>query len=155
MDFSSQNSAYEALSIEGRFGRISYFAWHMLMGIALLLILATAYLIQPDLFLHNGQIYFNSSSIIALLLLCFSQLAVVYFHLIFSIRRLHDCGQNAWWAVLCLIPFANLILAIYLLFKAGDAEKNHFGEIRHTLAWEKYISYLAVPILGVILVSYF
>lgn len=143
MDCSTSDPAYEGLSIHGRFGRRSYLAWHSLLALGLLLMLGTAALIAPDL----RQVDFSnldSSHVIALVLLLIAQLGALYFHVVFTVRRLHDCALNAYWALLCLIPFANWFLAFYLLFKPGIAQKNRFGEVRHTLNWEKYLAYCTV-----------
>ena len=32
------------------------------------------------------------------------------------IRRLHDLDKNEWWALICIIPYVNLIFLVYLLF---------------------------------------
>lgn len=153
MYLSSPDPAYEGLSLHGRFGRVSYFAWHVLLALALLLMIATAWLIAPHLFEH-ATLLFDASSIIALLLLLIAQIGAVYFHIIFTLRRLHDCALNPYWAVLCIIPFANWLLASYLLFKPGVKTPNAFGDIRHTLNWEKYLSSLTVVAI-VVLSIYF
>ncbi len=56
-------------------------------------------------------------------------LGVIFLFLAFSlwIRRLHDVGMSGWWAILILVPVVNLFLLGYLLFKAGDDQKNRFG----------------------------
>ena len=148
----SQDPAYEGLSLHGRFGRVSYFAWHALLAIALLILSATAWLIAPHLFMLKA-FTLDSSSIIALALLLIAQLGALYFHVIFTVRRLNDCNLKIGWAVLCLIPFANWLLALYLLFKPGIAKKNQFGEVRHTLIWEKYLSYLIILIMIIVIIT--
>jgi uncharacterized membrane protein YhaH (DUF805 family) len=147
-----QDPAYEGLSIQGRFGRVSYLAWHILLAITLLILMATAWLIAPDLFPPTALVW-DSSIVIALFVLFVAQLGTLYFHIIFTIRRLNDCNLTAWWAVLCLIPFANWLLAFYLVFKPGISEKNQYGTPRQTLLWEVGLVYLTgtLIILGSII----
>ncbi len=44
------------------------------------------------------------------------------------IRRLHDLNHSGWFALLYFIPFANLILLLYLFCARGDAGPNTYGE---------------------------
>ena len=50
-------------------------------------------------------------------------------------RRLHDVGKSGYWALWAFVPIANLILFAYLIFKAGDRKKNHFGAIPSSFAF--------------------
>lgn len=153
MYLSSQDPAYEGLSMHGRFGRISYFAWHMLLALGLLMLLGTAWLIAPHLF-DQAIFIIDASSMIALLLLLIAQIGAVYFHIVFTVRRLHDCELNPYWAILCMIPFANWLWAFYLLFKPGINQKNVYGDVRHTLIWEKYLTYLSTLILVLFIIIF-
>ncbi len=44
-------------------------------------------------------------------------------------RRLHDLGKSGWYSLLCLVPYINLIVLIYLLLKNGQENTNRFGEV--------------------------
>lgn len=44
------------------------------------------------------------------------------------IRRLHDFGKSGYWTFLLFVPLVNLIMFIYLIFKAGDKKKNVYGK---------------------------
>jgi uncharacterized membrane protein YhaH (DUF805 family) len=44
-------------------------------------------------------------------------------------RRLHDLGKSGWYSLLCLVPYINLIVLIYLLLKKGPETANRFGEV--------------------------
>ena len=39
---------------------------------------------------------------------------------IISRRRLHDLGNSGWMALLLLVPIANLIFVLYLIFAPGN-----------------------------------
>jgi uncharacterized membrane protein YhaH (DUF805 family) len=40
-------------------------------------------------------------------------------------RRLHDIGKSAWWLILIIIPYANLVLFIFAMLKSD--ENNEYG----------------------------
>lgn len=44
-----------------------------------------------------------------------------------NIRRLHDLGRSGWWQLVILIPFAYIVLALFLLFAKGTQGPNEYG----------------------------
>lgn len=44
-----------------------------------------------------------------------------------AIRRFHDIGKEAWWAILLIIPIVGLIVALIFLTKPSDGP-NKYGE---------------------------
>lgn len=44
-----------------------------------------------------------------------------------NIRRLHDLGRSGWWQLVSLIPFAYIVLALFLLFAKGTQGPNEYG----------------------------
>ena len=44
-----------------------------------------------------------------------------------GIRRLHDLDKSGWFMLVILIPFVNLIFALYLLLASGTAGQNRYG----------------------------
>lgn len=50
-------------------------------------------------------------------------IAVVIGTAMIVIRRVHDLGRNGWWALLLLVPLANL----YIYFAPGTAGVNSYG----------------------------
>lgn len=46
-----------------------------------------------------------------------------------SVRRLHDTGSSAWWALMLLIPLINLVFFIHLAFDKGDSRENKYGAV--------------------------
>lgn len=57
---------------------------------------------------------------LAVIALCVAQLSI-------SVRRLHDRGHSGLWLFVCVIPAANLIMFLYLLFAAGQPGVNEYG----------------------------
>ena len=43
------------------------------------------------------------------------------------IRRLHDTDRSGWWALLAVLPLANLVLLAFMFFD-GTQGANRFGE---------------------------
>lgn len=59
----------------------------------------------------------------------FSGIAVLvslFFGFSIYVRRLHDLGKTAWWALLMLVPLVNLFFFFYLLIQKGVG-KNKYG----------------------------
>jgi uncharacterized membrane protein YhaH (DUF805 family) len=54
--------------------------------------------------------------------------ATAYFlYLIPTVKRLHDCDHSGWLYLFALMPLANVVLALYLLFKPGTPWENKYG----------------------------
>lgn len=58
--------------------------------------------------------------ILAFIALCVAQISI-------SVRRLHDRGHSGLWLFVCVIPAANLLMFLYLLFAAGQPGINEYG----------------------------
>jgi len=54
-------------------------------------------------------------------------LATIIVSVMFAKRRLNDLNRSGWWFLLFVIPFVNLLLAIYLIFFPGSDGANNFG----------------------------
>ena len=42
------------------------------------------------------------------------------------VRRLHDIDKSGWWALLSLVPIANLVILVFMFFN-GTVGENRFG----------------------------
>lgn len=142
MNSSVNNSA---LSAAGRFSRLSYLGWNGLLLIAVMLLgFLCALLLQA---VSPGET--KSLSMPAMIILGVVYAAMLYFTFIFTIRRLHDRNHSGWLSLLMLVPFANAILALYLIFAKGDAHANQFGPPRAAQAWEKVLGWIYVLIFPI------
>jgi uncharacterized membrane protein YhaH (DUF805 family) len=45
-----------------------------------------------------------------------------------QIRRWHDMGHSGWLVLLAFVPFANLVLFVFMFFVPGSAGPNQYGE---------------------------
>lgn len=138
MNSSIQQTKDSAFKANGRFGRLSFAAWNLLLAIFIL-----ALFILASIFFQSSEqsdsiysgIFFFSVVIYAL---------GIYFSFVFIIRRLHDKNQSGWLSLLVLLPIANLILIIYLLCAKGDPSLNRYGNPRLTVGWEKVLGWIYI-----------
>jgi uncharacterized membrane protein YhaH (DUF805 family) len=131
-------------SPKGRFGRLSYIAWGMLLGFGSFILMAL---------LGGGMAALDPSAVGAMgPLAMVVQLALLAVMILFAIRRLHDFDASGWWSLLFLVPIANMIFGLVLVFKGGSEGANRFAAPRVTRGWEKVLGYIGigVMILGVI-----
>ncbi len=142
------------LSASGRFGRLAYLGWNMLMGVVIIGIAILLAILIPS---FAQQITDPSPMLIIAMViigLVFYS-ALIYYSFIFTIRRLHDRNQSGWLSLLMLVPLVNFILFIYLCCAKGDAAANNYGAPHLTKTWEKilgwiYIILLPIAMLGLV-----
>lgn len=130
-------------SPKGRFGRLSYLAWSMAIG---LLVGITVGIIGGGIEAATGGSGIGSGIMIL------GQIGIFVVVVMFGIRRLHDFDASGWWYVAAIVPIANVVLALFLLFKPGTEGGNRFGPPRETRGWEKVVGYIAIGliVLGII-----
>jgi uncharacterized membrane protein YhaH (DUF805 family) len=58
-----------------------------------------------------------------------SGLAIVYANLAIAVKRLHDIGFAGFMAVAVLIPFVNIVFAVWAGIAPGAAGPNRYGAI--------------------------
>lgn len=141
------------LSIKGRFGRLSFIAWYMVIALlsgissVLLAVLGIgAAGITPELIRSSGGMPWTALMPNMLLGLVF-----LSFYVVFAIRRLHDMNRSGWWLLLGLVPLVNFILGLVLLLVSGTAGANDFAAPRLTPTWEKVVGWIGVAftLLGI------
>src|SRR5690606_28824352 len=130
-------SSESALSPNGRFGRLSYLGWNMLMTLSILSIIIMIAAFSPDLFTDSSAL--TDSSAVAAVLIGIAYLVMLYFSFIFTIRRLHDRNHTGWLSILIFVPIINLFFILYLIFAKGDNCSNQYGPQRTTRGWEKVL----------------
>ena len=121
----TQFGELKIFSAQGRLGRVRYIGYSM--GLALLINLAMAVLGGATVAL--GQIESGGEALSWLgggLLIILGLLALIV-SLLLTIQRLHDFNGSSWWAVLILVPLANLVLYLTLLIMPGTQGPNRFG----------------------------
>jgi len=67
-----------------------------------------------------------------------------------GVQRLHDLNKSGWMILLLLVPLANIILGLYMLFAKGNPEANNYGNPPPpNKTWNKVLG-LAMPVLFVL-----
>ena len=127
-----------ALSAAGRFSRLSYLGWTMLLGLAYVALQMIVGLLAG---IAGGATQGSEAvGIIGVMFMGVVLVATFVFSFIFAIRRCHDFNASGWWSLLLLVPLANL--AFY--FTPGTPAENRFGPPRLTRTWEKVLGLLLV-----------
>ena len=108
-------------SFSGRIGRLRYLAYGF--GTMLLLALLMVPLIGASAFM-GGEAGMSTIGMIAMLVI---YVAILVLSVMFGKRRLNDLDRSGWWFLLSIVPVANLLLSIYLVFFPGTDGGNNFG----------------------------
>ena len=133
-----------ALSPSGRFGRLSYLGWNMLMSFSILIIIGIIAAFSPGLLADPTTM--TGSSMLATVLIGIAYIVLLYFSFVFTIRRLHDRNHIGWLSLLILVPGINLLFILYLIFAKGDDRSNQYGPRRNTKGWEKVLAWIYILI---------
>ncbi len=134
-------------SPKGRFGRIDYLAYAVLLGIVMAVFgagvgaLITASGAVSDSMLTVGIINF-------LITLPLSVIGIL-----FMIRRLHDLNWSGWVAITYFIPLVNLVMFLILVFMRGTPEANKYGPPRQPPSKLKTIVALILPAISILAIA--
>ena len=114
-------------TFSGRIGRLRYLAY----GSGITLMLVGCYVMTVAIIGAVGALGAISPEsglpVMLIVVMSLFYLATFFFSIMFGKRRLNDLNRNGWWILLFIIPVLNLLLAIYLIFFAGDKESNNYG----------------------------
>ena len=100
-------------------GRLSASAYVVSLGGLIVLTSISYYILLPMCMFLPG--FIKVLAMIGYILL------LTWIGIAITVRRLHDLGHNGWWFLICLIPFLNVLLIIYLGFWKGEAGENLYG----------------------------
>ena len=139
------------LTPDGRFGRITFLAWNLLIAFMLVVVVMILLVTMPHTF---EAMWSNRDSTWVVLLAWIPNLIWFYAYMIFSIKRLHDMNQSAWLSILNCIPLINLFFGLYLSFFSGTAGHNNYGYPRETKTWENVLAVIYMVVLSVLLLIF-
>lgn len=107
-------------SYKGRLNRQGFF-WYQtaVYVIVLAVVYASAFLLSNS---------FSEASALVGIIAIGAGLAMIYADVMMTIARLHDINKSAWWLLLMLVPYLNVIFSIYLLFAKSYPFTNRWGE---------------------------
>lgn len=80
---------------------------------------------------------------------CVSVLASLSLTIIVAARRLHDLGHKSWPGVLLIVPFVNLVVALWLLLARGNPGPNEYGPAPAPNTWGVVLLACVMPALFV------
>lgn len=153
----TQDSPY---STKGRFGRLSYLTWLFITNalyssIALFIVFlfglvafATSAVEITDL----QSFFFSTMGIITGILFLIAVIGSLILTVKVTIRRLHDLDKNGWLCLLFLIPFVNVLFALYILCAPGTKGPNRYGPVRATEQTEKFIGFSYCILIGLAII---
>jgi len=110
------------ISFNGRIGRMRYLAYGM--GINFLLMLVMVPVMGASAFVGGTG---ENMSAMTMVTLGVFYIATIVISVMFARRRLNDLNRSGWWCLLFIVPLANLLLAIYMLFFPGTDGENNWG----------------------------
>jgi len=103
-------SAVSIWSYEGRASRTDYFV--------VLLITSILGAIAGSVMFKGGALSFVSGLFFV---------GVLWISMCACARRMHDVGHSGWWSLVALVPVANFIFGLYVLFVPGQKHDNDYG----------------------------
>ncbi len=107
-------------SYKGRLNRQGYFLYQIgVYVIVLTVVYASAFLLSTSL---------SDPSALVGIIAIGAGLAMIYANVMLTIARLHDINKSAWWLLLMLVPYLNVIFSLYLLFAKSYPYTNRWGE---------------------------
>ena len=95
-------------SASGRFGRLSYLGWNMLLVVFVFILgIIAAFLVPAFSSSSTGSSLYVFGGLFVIV-----YIAMIYFSFIFSIRRLHDRNQKVLgWIYIVIFPLSILAIA--------------------------------------------
>jgi uncharacterized membrane protein YhaH (DUF805 family) len=107
-------TAFNPFEFTGRIGRLQFVAYYLVIGVVIYLASVVVYGAFGDSW-PSRLVGLANTALLALA--TFS----------YSVRRLHDIGHSGTFALLLLVPFVNVALALYLLVAPGTKGPNRYG----------------------------
>lgn len=109
-------------SFSGRIGRLRYLTYLMvvqfIVGIVMAILMGIIGAVSAGI---------DETGTLALVLLGLVYLIIIVASVAFGKRRLNDLDKSGFWLFLLIVPLANIVLAIYMLFFPGTDSSNSYG----------------------------
>ena len=118
-DLTPDNEGYADLKIfsfNGRIGRLRYLAYAFGVPILMFVLIGIVAAIAASI-----------SETFVGVVAALGGISVLVVGVSFGLRRLHDLDKSAWWLLLFIVPLANIILGLYMLFARGVDGSNQYG----------------------------
>lgn len=125
----ASNDTYQPqfLSLSGRIGRMRYFVYASGLTMLFYLVVGIAAAILVPAFAGGSD---GAMGIVAIVLSMIGLAAFIGMIVMswgYMVRRLNDINASGWLSLLMLVPLANFILGLILIFKKGTQGGNDYG----------------------------
>ncbi len=116
-------------SFSGRIGRLRYLAYSIGGNLVFMVVTGTLVALIAALSDSDPAAMADPTAMtpVALILNGISLIAGTVVTVVFARRRLNDLNRSGWWFLLFLIPIANLLFLVYLVFFPGTDGLNDHG----------------------------
>ncbi len=139
------------LSPRGRFGRLAYLAWYLVISFAIMIPIILGIV---GFFAFSDSVNDVSGILIALAVVgVILYFVFFYYMIVITIRRLHDLNQTGWLSLLLFVPIISIGFMLYVMFAKGTPATNEFGAPRPNKSWEVALGkiYIVLTVLGLII----
>lgn len=161
-------------SYHGRFGRLSYMAWVMIMTLTVVAAMTLLVIIGS----LTGVTFQSGAGFGFFLAGTLCLIPFFYFMIVFQVRRLHDLNMSGWWISLPLVNIVlaqvliaishsanlgfvltsisliiNIIFILCLMVAEGSEGANDYGVPRITPSWEKFTGWIYVVLTTIGLIG--
>lgn len=138
------------LSPRGRFARLAYLAWYLVISLVIVLVAILGIAIFGNS-ASTTDPYANIGTA-SILIMAVAYIVFFYYAIVFTIRRLHDLNQSGWLSLLILVPLVNVFFMLYVMIAPGTKGSNNFGLPRPNKGWESVLGiiYIILSVLAII-----
>ncbi len=137
------------LSLNGRFGRLSYIAWYGFLNLITFFAVITLSLALRFFNLSTQSLdshFIDTVRGVGGLGFLIISVLYFYFNLVIQVRRFHDMNRSGWFILLFIVPLVNIFVFFYLLLGSGTQGINHYGPQRISAIWEKILAWFMIVI---------
>jgi uncharacterized membrane protein YhaH (DUF805 family) len=141
---------------KGRFTRLSWLAWNLVVGLAIGLAAIPLFMLAGTAGIAGMAASPDAAPAMPIFMIVGVVVIDILFlivYILFAIRRFHDMDASGWWSATLIVPLANLIAVLVLLFKRGTVGANRFGPPRPTPGWETVVGYISIVLMVLSLVG--
>jgi uncharacterized membrane protein YhaH (DUF805 family) len=109
---------------KGRARRKEFWMWILFSMIFSYAIMLIDYLLGTNMYFYvgpeNKEISFGIIGLVYNMLILIPNISI-------GVRRLHDINKSGWTLLMCLIPFAGIVIMIVFFCKPGISGSNKYG----------------------------
>ncbi len=135
-------------SFSGRIGRLRYLAY--LTGVYLVLAAIAIPIMALVGGMSAGESGMPDMPVFAVIIMAVVYIALLVIVFTFGKRRMNDLNRSGWWMLLFIVPLANLLLTLYMVFGAGTDGVNDYGAAPNENPMGVKILGLFFPIISLI-----